>query len=110
MKDSAKIDKNLEQVFGKACGGYLLGEAADEWISQYIRQHHGDQDSSGKELKMKIIFQPDTETQIPDRVTTKNFDAIPSMCCVFRPANAYACNGWMFELDHWRVSVRTKHR
>jgi hypothetical protein len=59
------------QVWGKACGGYLLGEAADDWVSRYIRHHHGDQDSSGKELRMKIVFQPETETETPDRVSSR---------------------------------------
>jgi len=46
-----------------------LGEDADNWITGYIRHHHGDVDWSGKEHKMQVIFHPfDKETQVPDRV------------------------------------------
>ena len=57
------------QIFGKSCHGYLLSEDADNWITGYIRHHHGNVDWSGKEHKMQVIFHPsDEKTQVPDRV------------------------------------------
>ncbi len=45
-----------------------MGNAADNWITSYIRQHHGLVGLSGKEHKMRVIFHQFHENALPDRV------------------------------------------